>query len=145
MMSKIRTYTDLILLNSFADRYNYLKLEGQVGCETFGYDRYLNQILYRSKEWRKIRDRVIIRDNACDLGVEGYNLHGKVIVHHMNPITLEDIERRREWLFDPEFLICVSHRTHNAIHYGDESLLPVLPIERKPGDTIPWRTGQNGR
>lgn len=141
----IRTYTELSLLNSFADRYSYLKLEGQVGCATFGYDRYLNQILYRSKEWRKVRDLVIIRDNACDLGVEGYDLRDKVIVHHMNPITLEDIERRRDWILDPEFLICVSHRTHNAIHYGDESLLPVLPIERKPGDTSPWRIGQNGR
>ena len=135
----IRCYSDLIQLNSFLDRYNYLKLKGQVGIDTFGLDRYLNQNLYRSSKWRRTRDKVLIRDNAYDLGIEDYQIFDKVIVHHMNPLTLEDIENDIDEIYDPEFLICCSFNTHNAIHYGDERLLPKLPIERRPGDTCPWK------
>lgn len=135
----IRRYTELKQFDSFLDRYNYLKLHGQVGAETFGYDRYINQTLYRSSKWRKTRDEIIIRDKACDLGVPGYDLYSRIVIHHMNPITLEDIEEERPEIFDPEFLICTSFITHNAIHYGDESLLPKEPIERQPWDTCPWK------
>lgn len=140
MMKMItRTYTELSRLKTFKERYEYLKLSGRVGQSTFGYDRYLNQILYKSPKWRKARDAVIIRDNGCDLGVEGYEIYDKIIVHHMNPITVEDIENENKDIFNPEFLISSSDITHKAIHYGDEDLLPKLPIERRPGDTIPWR------
>lgn len=135
----IRCYTDLIQLNTFLDRYNYLKLKGQVGIDTFGLDRYLNQTLYRSSKWRRTRDKVLLRDNAYDLGMEDYSIFDKVIVHHMNPLTLEDIEEDVDEIYDPEFLICCSFNTHNAIHYGDEKLLPKLPVERRPGDTCPWK------
>lgn len=135
----IRRYSELISYDNFLDRYNYLKLKGQVGLDTFGLDRYLNQTLYRSYKWRKTRDEVLIRDNGCDLGIDGYDISGKIIVHHMNPLTLEQIEDDDPIIYDPEFLICVSHITHNAIHYGDESLLPKLPVERVPYDTCPWR------
>ena len=135
----IRCYSDLIQLNSFLDRYNYLKLKGQVGIDTFGLDRYLNQNLYRSSKWRRTRDRVLLRDNAYDLGFEDYQIFDKVIVHHMNPLTLEDIENDVDEIYDPEYLICCSFNTHNAIHYGDERLLPKLPVERRPGDTCPWK------
>lgn len=135
----IRTYSELIQLPSFEERYRYLRLSGFVGQETFGYDRYLNQILYHSHKWKSRRDKVIIRDNGCDLGVEGYDIPGRILVHHMNPITLEDVEREADIVFDPEFLISVSHNTHNAIHYGDESLLITSPIERRRNDTCPWR------
>ena len=135
----IRTYTELSQLATYEERFRYLRLQGAVGRETFGYDRYINQILYTSQKWRAARDKVIFRDNGCDLGVEGYDIYGKIIIHHMNPITLEDIERERSWIFDPEFLICTTHMTHNAIHYGDENLLIKAPIERKPNDTCPWR------
>lgn len=134
-----RSYHELRQYETFLDRYNYLKLVGKVGVETFGFDRYLNQILYRSRKWRRARDEVIIRDNGCDLGVDGYEINDLIIVHHMNPITLEDIENEEDWIFDPEYLICCSKRTHNAIHYGDESQLPRLPVERRPYDTCPWR------
>ena len=136
---KIRTYTELIKLESFIDRYNYLRLGGVVGSTTFGFDRYLNQLLYTSKRWRATRDRIIIRDNSCDLGLEDYELHSGVIIHHMNPITIEDVENDSDLIYDPEFLICTSSNTHNAIHYSDATLLPRLPITRRPGDTIPWR------
>lgn len=136
---RIRTYTELVKLETYEERYKYLRLEGVVGRDTFGFDRYLNQVFYRSQRWRKIRDEVIIRDNGCDLGVEGYEIYGRIIIHHMNPITLEDIERESENLLDPEFLICTTHITHNAIHYGDESLLITAPIERTKNDTCPWR------
>jgi len=136
---KIRTYTELSRLETFEERYKYLKLSGVVGKSTFGYDRYLNQVLYKSKRWRKVRDIVIVRDNGCDLGVEGYEINDKIIIHHMNPITVEDIEEENEDIFNPEYLISSSDRTHKAIHYSDESLLPQLPIERTPGDTCPWR------
>lgn len=136
---KIRRYSELISYNNFEDRYKYLQLKGQVGLDTFGLDRYLNQTLYRSYRWRKTRDQIIIRDNGCDLGVDGFDIFGKIIVHHMNPLTLEEIEEDSDTIYDPEYLICVSHMTHNAIHYGDERLLPQLPIERIPNDTCLWK------
>lgn len=135
----IRTYSELITLPTFEDRYRYLQLNGAVGEDTFGFDRYINQQFYRSKEWQRIRDEVIIRDNACDLGMEGYEIHGRIYVHHMNPIMVRDIQSNSDYLMNPEFLICTTHRTHNAIHYGDENLLARAPIERTKNDTCPWR------
>jgi hypothetical protein len=134
-----RTYRELRRLKTFEDRYQYLRLAGIVGESTFGYDRYLNQILYASKRWSNTRDIVIVRDDGNDLGVEGYEIRGRIIVHHMNPITIEDVELDRDFVYDPEYLICTTINTHNAIHYGDESLLPKLPIERRKNDTCPWR------
>lgn len=135
----IRTYSELIKLPTFKERYNYLRLGGYVGEDTFGFDRYLNQLFYKSQKWKTVRDFVIVRDNACDLGVEGYEIHGRILIHHMNPITKRDIEVKSEFLLDPEFLITTVHLTHNAIHYGDESLLFTAPIERTKNDTCPWR------
>ena len=135
----IRTYSELITLPTFEDRYRYLQLNGEVGKDTFGFDRYINQQFYRSKEWQRIRDEVIIRDNACDLGMEGYEIHGRIYVHHMNPIMVRDIQSNSDYLMNPEFLICTTHRTHNAIHYGDENLLVRAPIDRTKNDTCPWR------
>lgn len=137
MMTK--KYMDLRRLQFFLERYNYLRLGGAVGESTFGYDRYINQALYTSQRWRQARDKVIIRDNGCDLGIEDYKITGSIVVHHMNPITLEDIELGRPKVFSPEFLICTSSNTHNAIHYGDDSLLPKMFIERKRDDTCLWR------
>jgi len=139
MNSLLRRYTELKRLKTFKDRYEYLRLGGVVGDSTFGFDRYLNQLLYSSDRWRKLRNEIIIRDNGCDLGVEGYDLRSKIIIHHMNPLTIEDVRKVSDDIFNPEFLICVSHKTHNAIHYGDESLLPQLPLERRPNDTCPWK------
>ena len=140
MIHSIRTYTELIKLPTFLDRFRYLKLDGVVANETFGFDRYLNQRFYKSAEWRRVRDQVIIRDQGCDLGVPGREIQGTIIVHHMNPISIEDIERNPEVLFDPNTLICVSLDTHNALHYGDESILDQeVVVERRPGDTTPWR------
>lgn len=139
MLMNIRTYSDLSKLTTFEDRYNYLRLNGFVGQETFGFDRYLNQIFYKSAKWRSVRDFVIVRDNGCDLGIEGREIYGKIIIHHMNPITIQDIEQESDFLLDPEFLISTVHETHNAIHYGDENLLIRAPIERKQNDTCPWR------
>lgn len=137
---RIRTYTELIALETFEDRFNYLRLDGVVGKDTFGFDRIFNQRFYRSEEWKFVRDFVIVRDNGCDLGVDGHEIYGnRIIIHHMNPISLEDIERKSSILLDPEFLITTIHRTHNAIHYGDESLLIRGPIERTRNDTCPWR------
>lgn len=136
---KIRTYSELSKLTTFEERYRYLKIGGRVGEETFGYERYLNQILYRSPRWKSVRNKVILRDLGCDLGIEGYDIQGRVLVHHMNPITLEDIENNNEDVFDPEFLISTTHNTHNAIHYGDESLLILAPVIRVPNDTCPWK------
>ena len=133
-----RRYSELKKFTEFKDRYNYLKLTGEVGATTFGFDRYLNQLLYHSRKWRNIRRDVIIRDNGCDLGVEGFDIYDKIIIHHMNPISIDDLEHDDPMVFDPEYLICVSHRTHNAIHYGDESQLPRDYVERKPGDTMLW-------
>lgn len=138
-MSKILRYSELIQLPTFEERYRYLKLDGKVGVETFGFDRYLNQMLYKNPKWKSARDKVIIRDNGCDLGIEDRDIQGKIYVHHMNPISIEDIENESEFLFDPEYLICSSHTTHNAIHYGDESLLILDPVERTKNDTCPWR------
>lgn len=135
---KIRTYSELIQLPTLIERFDYLKLGGIVGKETFGWDRHLNQRFYKSKEWRRIRDWVIIRDNGCDLGVDGYEIYGKIYIHHMNPIEVSDIVDVSEYLLNPEFLICVGDSTHNAIHYGDESLLPIDPVTRRPNDTRLW-------
>lgn len=135
-----RCYSELITLPTFKERFEYLKLGGRIGRDTFGFDRYVNQQLYqRNPKWKSARDRVIIRDNGCDLGVEGHEIYGKIIVHHMNPITMDDIINERDWIFDPEFLICTIHNTHNAIHYGDEGLLIIAPTERRPNDTCPWK------
>lgn len=135
----IRTYSELILLPTFQERYEYLKIKGRVGEETFGSDRYLNQLFYKGQEWLSVRDEVIIRDGGCDLGIEGRELDSYIIVHHMNPITKEDILNRTEILLDPEYLICVSKRTHDAIHYGDSGLLIPDPIIRTKNDTCPWK------
>jgi hypothetical protein len=134
-----RSYSELRQLSTFKERYDYLKLNGRVGAETFGYNRYVNQRFYRSTEWKHIRDQIIIRDNGCDLGVEGYDLHLRIYIHHLNPMTVDDIDQGRQMILDPDNLICVSFDTHQAIHFGDESLLPQIPIERIPGDTCPWR------
>ncbi len=138
-MTMIKSYRELQNIQTFEERYNYLRLYSRVGDDTFGYDRYLNQLLYRSQRWLAVRDAVIIRDFGRDLGVEGYELNSKIIVHHMNPITIEDIAECREHIFNPEFLITTSHNTHNAIHFGDAGLLLQLPKERKRNDTCPWR------
>ena len=138
-MATIRTYSELCQLSTFEDRFDYLRLNGSVGKDTFGFDRYLNQQFYRSREWKRIRDLVILRDNGCDLGVEGYEIRGRILIHHINPISVEDIHTMSDLLMNPEYLICVSHRTHNAIHYGDESLIITAPIERTQNDTCPWR------
>lgn len=135
----IRTYSELSKLTSYQDRFRYLKLEGAVGEATFGFDRYLNQLFYRSQRWRKIRDEVIVRDCGCDLGVEGYEIYKYAMIHHMNPITAKDIQDESEYLLNPEYLITTTQKTHNAIHYGDEDLLIVMPVERTKNDTCPWR------
>lgn len=135
----IRTYSELILLPTFEERFKYLKLNGSVGADTFGFDRYLNQKFYRSEEWKRIRGDVILRDNGCDLGVDGYQIFGRVLIHHLNPIRKEDIQSLSEFLMNPEYLICTTHRTHNALHYGDESLLTTSPVKRFKNDTCPWR------
>ena len=136
----IRRYSELAKLKTFEERFEYLNLKGQVGKETFGYDRYLNQMLYKLPEWRSARDKTIIRDNGCDLGVEDREIHGRAIVHHMNPITVEGILNRDPRVFDPEYLITTVHDTHNAIHYGDKRLLTSSsPVERTQNDTCPWK------
>lgn len=135
----IKTYSELITLPTFEERYEYLRIGGRVGEETFGFDRYLNQIFYKSKEWLSIRDQVIARDNGCDLGIPGREIHRRILIHHMNPITVEDILNRSDFLLNPEYLICTVKNTHDAIHYGDENLLNKDPIERTKNDTCPWR------
>ena len=135
----MRTYSELVRLSTFEERFRYLRLGGAVGKDTFGFDRYLNQRFYASQEWKAIRDRVIIRDNGCDLGIPDRVIGRRVLIHHMNPITQDDIYHQNDLLMNPEYLICVSHETHNAIHYGDENLLMTVPPERKPGDTCPWK------
>ena len=136
----IKTYSELITLPTFEERYRYLRLGGRVGEETFGFDRYLNQQFYRyDVEWLKVRDYVIVRDNGCDLGIEGREINSKIIVHHMNPLRKEDILERSRYLLDPEFLICTIKNTHDAIHYGDENLLIRDPVERRKNDTCPWK------
>lgn len=138
-MKITRTYSELITLPTFEERFEYLRLDGAVGESTFGFDRYLNQIFYRSPQWKRVRDEVIIRDNGCDLGVEGYEIYGSILVHHMNPIRIQDIEEENAFLLNPEYLISTIHNTHNAIHYGDTNLLPKAPIARTKNDTCPWR------
>lgn len=137
--TNIRTYSELITLPTFEERYQYLRLSGRVGEDTFGFDRIFNQQFYKSREWKRVRDAVIVRDNGCDLGLEGHEIHGRILIHHMNPIALSDIRNATDILLDPEYLICVSHNTHNAIHYGDENLLPKPPIVRSRNDTCPWK------
>lgn len=139
MSTMIRTYSELILLPTFEERFQYLRLDGKVGADTFGFDRYLNQIFYRSQKWKSVRDYVIVRDNGCDLGIEGHEIYGKILVHHMNPVSIDDILNESAFLLDPEFLISTIHNTHNAIHYGDETLLITTPKERSKNDTCPWR------
>lgn len=135
----IRTYSELIKIPTFKERFEYLRLDGKVGEETFGFDRYLNQVFYKSPEWKAARDFVIIRDQGCDLAMEGHEIFDRILVHHMNPIRIEDIVNRSKYLLDPEYLICTIKNTHDAIHYGDGSLLITGPIERTKNDTCPWR------
>lgn len=134
-----RRYSELKALKTFQERFDYLKLNSSVGLDTFGFDRYLNQSFYRSLEWKRLRDEIIIRDNGCDLGLPGYEIFDKIYIHHMNPISQSDILDRSPILMDPEYLICVSHRTHNAIHYGIKDNLPMEPIVRSRNDTCPWK------
>ena len=138
-MTSIRTYSELILLPTFEERYEYLRLNGRVGEETFGFDRWLNQTFYKSEEWLSMRDKIIVRDNGCDLGISGRDIYSRILIHHMNPITKEDILRRSDILLNPEYLICVTPNTHRAIHYGNENLLMKDLIERRPNDTCPWK------
>lgn len=134
----IRTYSELTRLKSFEERFEYLRLNGKIGEDTFGFDRYLNQVLYTSGRWRRIRDLVVVRDFGCDLAMKGYEIYGKLIVHHMNPITIEDVELDRDLVYDLQYLVSTTQNTHNAIHYGDKSLLPKLPTARSKYDTAPW-------
>lgn len=138
-MSNIKTYSELITIPSFIERYRYLRIGGRVGAETFGHDRYLNQILYTTREWKRFRRDIIVRDKACDLAHEDYELYDKILVHHIDPITIEDVLRRDPKIFDPENVICTSLNTHNTIHYGNEDLLFAGLVERRPYDTCPWR------
>lgn len=135
---RIRTYSELRRLQSLEERYRYLSLRGIVGESTFGFDRWMNQAFYRSAEWRHIRHQIIARDNGCDLGVDGYEIHERVYIHHMNPMTAEQLEDGDAIILNPEYLISVTHRTHNAIHYGDERMLPKPPVVRTAGDTKLW-------
>lgn len=135
----IRTYSELSKLKTFKERYKYLRLDGVVGVDTFGFDRYLNQIFYRSMEWKSVRDFVIVRDNGCDLGIKGHEIYGKILIHHMNPISVEDILKRSDLLLNPEYLISTILTTHNAIHYGDGSFFDTEPVIRTRNDTCPWK------
>lgn len=138
MTMRSRSYSELRRSETFEDRFEYLAIGGQVGASTFGFDRWINQYFYQSREWKRVRDRAIIRDNSCDLGVPGYEIYAGLLVHHMNPVTIEDINNGAEWILDPEFLITTSLRTHNAIHFGDATLLPRPVIPRHSGDTKLW-------
>lgn len=136
----IRSYTELSKLMSFEERFNYLRLDGRIGVDTFGFDRVFNQKFYQSTEWKRIRDYVIVRDLGCDLGIEGHEIYGqRILIHHMNPIRIDDITSGSKFLLDPEYLITTIHSTHNAIHYGDENHIIKAPIERSKNDTCPWR------
>lgn len=135
----IRRYSELIELPTFEERFLYLLLKGKVGEETFGFDRYINQRFYHSEEWKQVKNLVIARDLGCDLGVEGYDIHGRVYVHHMNPILVRDISECSEYLLDPEYLITTTFATHNAIHYSDDSYIKLAPTIRTPNDTCPWK------
>lgn len=138
-MTNIKTYSELIILPTFIERFNYLKIGGQVGEQTFGYDRYLNQILYRTPEWKRFRRDIIVRDMGCDLACDDREIVGKVIVHHLNPLLIDDVVNLSPKIFDPENVVCCSLDTHNAIHYGDESLLMKEPVVRTKNDTCPWK------
>jgi len=138
MSTRIRSYSELIELETFEERFKYLALHGQVGCETFGFDRWVNQNFYMSRDWRRVRRDVIIRDGSCDLGIEDREIHGRLIVHHMNPLTQRDIEYGTRMALDLDNLICTTHETHNAIHYGNASLLAKPHVPRRPGDTKLW-------
>lgn len=138
----MRTYRELRSLSTFEERFRYLQLKGVVGADTFGFDRWINQRFYRSVEWKRTRNNVIIRDNGCDLGDPDHPILGRIIIHHMNPIVLEDFNQNPEVLFDMDQLVCTSHNTHNAIHYGDENLLPKEWTPRQPNDTCPWKKGK---
>lgn len=133
-----RSYTELSRLETFEERYDYLSLRGVVGERTFGGERWLNQDFYRSREWKQVRQIVIARDLGCDLGVEGHDIHDQVIIHHMNPMNRDQIAHGDRIILDPEFLITVTHDTHNAIHYGDRTKLRGVLVERRPGDTMSW-------
>lgn len=136
----MRSYSELIKLPTFEERFEYLRLDGEIGEETFGFDRYMNQSFYRCGEWKRIRDQVIVRDNGCDLGIPDRQLYDRIIIHHMNPVTRDDLINRSRLIMDPEYLICVSKETHNAIHYGDETLIMSTQFaERQPNDTCLWR------
>lgn len=136
----MRTYSELVKLPTFLERFKYLQLNGKVGEETFGYDRYLNQVFYHSPEWRRIRKQILMRDNGGDMGLEDYPIHGYIYVHHMNPISLKDIDDRKEDILNPEYLICVSKNTHDAIHYSNEDILIKRePVIRRANDTCPWK------
>ena len=135
----IRTYSELISISDYLERFNYLKLRGSVGRDTFGFDRYINQKFYRSKEWKDLRDYIIVRDNGCDLAHPDYPIQGRIYIHHMNPLTVESIKDSHSDILDPEYCIAVSHLTHNAIHYGDDSLLMKEPNIRSKNDTCPWK------
>lgn len=135
---KIRSYSELRRLETLKERYDYLALRGEVGAQTFGFDRHLNQRFYTSREWRQVRYEVISRDNGCDLGVEGYEIHDRIVIHHMNPMTVEDISIGDPDILNPDYLITTTHNTHNAIHFGDENLLPRKLVERRAGDTKLW-------
>lgn len=138
-MTNIRTYSELITLPTFIERFRYLKLDGIVGKETFGFDRWLNQMFYKDPEWLEVRDYVIIRDNGCDLAIPDREIKSRILVHHMNPISKEDILRRSKFLLDPEYLVCTIKNTHDAIHYSNEDILLLEPIERFKNDMCPWR------
>ena len=138
-MTTIKTYSELIRLPTFEERFEYLKLKSFVGKETFGYDRYINQQFYKSPRWIRLREEIILRDQGLDLACEGFEIYGRIIIHHMNPISLDDILSDTEYLMNPEYLISVSNNTHQAIHYGDIDIVPVLPKERTPNDTCPWK------
>lgn len=135
----IRTYSELIKLPTFKERFEYLSLKGCVGKETFGWERYINQAFYRSKEWKDVRNFVIVRDCGCDLGIPGREIPDRILIHHMNPILPKDIALSNDFILDPEYLICTTHNTHEAIHYGSEELLISEPVERTPNDTCPWK------
>ena len=142
----IRSYSELIKFRTLKERFKYLSLDGKVGIETFGFDRYLNQKFYNSYEWRKLRDKILIRDNGCEMGIEEYPIRGRILIHHMNPLKERDIVELTDYVMNPEYLVCVSHDLHNAIHYGDEEILKRYElIERKPNDTCPWKGNNNDR
>ena len=139
-MTTTRSYPELMTLRTFEERFEYLALKARIGEETFGFERWMNQTFYRSKEWRELRHEIIIRDNACDLGVPGFDIAERTIIHHIIPMTVDDLEDGNPLVLDPDNLITTTHNTHNAIHWGDKSLLRLPPVERRPGDTTLWRS-----